>query len=318
MPKCADVRAVGEFVASRHGVFTRKQASQLGLSKEDIARLVRDGAVASLTRSVLCFTSYPTTWRQAAYAATVDGSAVASHATAGALHRLDGCELRPDGPFVSVEYSRRSNRLGVVAHRSCDLSEDDITEVDGIRCTTIARTICDLAGDATVSTDDLIRMIDDVQRRGTSMLWLLQVANRLRRPGRAGPTRVIAIVERRQNGYRVPDSFFERLLARCLKSPWLVGIERQYELRDADGLVIARFDLAVPWVRLGIEGHSRSFHLGEHPERYDEDRDLATAAEGWDIAYLGFAASKAPAAVCATIERIVRRRMADLGIAAPP
>jgi hypothetical protein len=317
MPESADVRAVGEFVASRHGVCTRTEASEKGLSKNDVARLIRDGAVEPLGRLVLRFTSYPKTWRQTVYAATIGGNAVASHRTAAALHRLDGIEPDETDITVTVPQETRSRRPGVVIHRSLDLAADDIIEVDLIRCTTIARTICDLANDRGVSEDTLIRVIDDVQRRSISMRWLLQTAERLQRRGRIGPDRVIAIVSRRLDGYRVPDSWFERLLERCLQSPVLRAIERQYVLRDCQGNFVARFDLALPWLRLGLEGHSRSFHLGERVESHDEDRDLRATAEGWEVVYLGFAATKSPKAVCVMIEKIATRRASDLGLAPP-
>ena len=146
------------------------------------------------------------------------------------------------------------------------------------------------------------------------MQWVLQRALRLSRSGRPGSSEVVDVVRRRMNGYRVPESYFERLLSIALTSPTLTGIERQHTLRDARGSFVARFDLAVPWARLGIEGHSRRFHVGEAIEQYDEDRDIHAAQQGWEIAYLGFAATRSPAAACRDIELIVQRRMQDLGL----
>jgi len=187
--------------------------------------------------------------------------------------------------------------------------------VDGIPCTTMARTVCDLA--ALMDAEQLVRAVDDIQRRGASMNWLLQRATDLRQTGRSGPAEVLDVVRRRIGGYQVPDSWFERLLGECLRSPLLPGMTRQHTLRDGQGAFVARFDLAVPWVRLGIEGHSRSYHLGERAERYDEDRDLRAAQQGWEIAYLGFAATRAPSAVRRDIELLVERRAMDLGVAPP-
>jgi hypothetical protein len=126
-----------------------------------------------------------------------------------------------------------------------------------------------------------------------------------------------AVRPRLGGAYRVPDSWFERLLERCLQSPDLEGLQRQFELRTPSGVFVARFDLAIPWVRLGIEGHSRSHHLGEAVERYDEDRDLRASQQGWETMYLGFAATKTPALVCRDIELVVRRRAADLSLLPP-
>ncbi|MCU1398386.1 MAG: hypothetical protein JWN62_1495 [Acidimicrobiales bacterium] len=203
----------------------------------------------------------------------------------------------------------------VTSHRTRSLSRADVIVIDHIPCTNLARTACDLA--PSLTRDNLVRMIDDIQRRGSSMQWLMHRATRLSSSGRAGPNDVLDIVRRRLHGYRVPDSWFERVLRTCLESERLSDMTRQYVLQDAHGEFVARFDLAVPWARLGIEGHSRSYHLGELAERYDEDRDLRAAKEGWEIMYLGFAATRAPAAVRRDIEAVVERRASDFDLALP-
>jgi hypothetical protein len=167
----------------------------------------------------------------------------------------------------------------VTSHRTSWLPKSDVTEIDGIPCTTLIRTIIDLAG--IVDDATLIRIVDDAQRRRIDMSCLLQQATMMLATGRSGPSNVIDIVRRRLDGYSVPESWFERLLSMGLRSPALKGIVRQHELRTPTGLFVARFDLAVPAVRLGIEGHSRSFHLGEAVERYDENRDTRAGQLIW-------------------------------------
>jgi very-short-patch-repair endonuclease len=135
--------------------------------------------------------------------------------------------------------------------------------------------------------------------------------------GRAGPSMVLDIVRRRIGGYKVPESVFERMLAECLKSPLLSGIVRQHRLLDANGDFVCRFDFAVPWAKVGIEAHSRSYHLGELVERYDEHRDMRAAKEGWETVYLGFAATRSPERVRHDVEQIVQRRIHDLGLLPP-
>jgi len=91
----------------------------------------------------------------------------------------------------------------------------------------------------------------------------------------------------------------------------------QYEIRDAAGRFVARCDLAVPIVRLGLEAHSRAYHTGPAAESADHRRDWKAAQVGWELAYLGWRDQEAPRTVRAEIEAIVARRAADLGIVLP-
>ncbi|MEO6122113.1 MAG: type IV toxin-antitoxin system AbiEi family antitoxin domain-containing protein [Ilumatobacteraceae bacterium] len=306
---------MGEFAASRYGTFNLRQAAANGLTRHDLARLERDGVVVRVRPSVWRFAGVDLTWRHELYAATLGRIAAASHLSASALAHLDGASTVPHMPEIVVPFSASARLPGVLVRRSRQLSRSDITIIDNIPCTTMARTACDIA--SLVDRSTLIRVIDDIQRRGASMQWLIERAELLQCTGRSGPTEVLDIVRRRLDGYRVPDSWFERLLEGCLASPVLTGIVRQHELRSESGEFVARFDLALPWARLGIEGHSRSFHLGEIAERHDEDRDLRASAEGWEVLYLGFAATRSPAQVRGMIERVVQRRMLDLQLSAP-
>ena len=95
-------------------------------------------------------------------------------------------------------------------------------------------------------------------------------------------------------------------------------MQREYAVRDSVGEFVARVDLAVPLVRLGIEGHSREHHITPDERAYDERRDNRAAEAGWDIRYVGFAdATRSPAQVRAYIERLVDRRARDLRIRLP-
>ena len=113
-------------------------------------------------------------------------------------------------------------------------------------------------------------------------------------------------------------SWFQRLLKECLASPRIPGLVEEYDIYSAAGEHVARVDLAVPAIRLGIEAHSRRFHTGPAAERDDQYRDNRAAEAGWDLRYVGYeATTKTPRRVRAMIERIVARRALDLGVALP-
>ena len=70
--------------------------------------------------------------------------AVLSHRSAAELHELRATDrARID---VTVPGRGRPTANGVDVHRSTTLTPHDVTTVDGIPCTTVARTLLDLAG----------------------------------------------------------------------------------------------------------------------------------------------------------------------------
>jgi hypothetical protein len=205
----------------------------------------------------------------------------------------------------------------VVVHRCVDpvLPIDRIV-VDGLPVTGLARTLVDLAG--TEQRPAIERALDDFERRGHSLGWLESTAQRLHRPGQRGTGVVLAEVARRRTRGQVRGSWFQKLVAECLRSPLIPGLVEEYEIRDAAGGFVARVDLAVPVVKLGIEAHSRRYHTGAAAEAYDEHRDNLVAEQGWDLRYVGYwAATRTPAQVRGYVERLVAKRAHDLGVVLP-
>ena len=83
----------------------------------------------------------------------------------------------------------------------------------------------------------------------------------------------------RMKGGTPRGSWFEKLVQECVESPRIPPVVRQYEIRSAAGVLVARPDLAIPSLRLGIEAHSRTFHTGPRREAFDERRDFVLYAE---------------------------------------
>ncbi len=117
-------------------------------------------------------------------------------------------------------------------------------------------------------------------------MWLRRTANRLHRPGQCGTRVLLELLDHVSGPLR--GSWFEKLVELCLQSPRLPPLERQWTVRDPRGRFVARLDLAMPAIRLGVEAHSRRFHFGAHAEAADERRDLRLAALGWEVLYVGW------------------------------
>ena len=103
--------------------------------------------------------------------------------------------------------------------------------------------------------------------------------HRLDRPGPSGTGVLRAVLDRPDRRGSVPESWRERTTERMLTHPELAGLERQHEIRDARGRVVARPDFAVVDARVGIEFHSDRWHFGPRRGRRDRQRDLDAVVE---------------------------------------
>jgi hypothetical protein len=306
------VRAVAELAASQHRAFTRRQAAELNFDRSRVATAIRLGWLDEPYPGVLVMAGDGDSWIGHLMAATLaeGGHAVASHRAAARLHRLDGfadCEI------LEISVTRRHRWQGndaVIAHHVVALESCDVVAIDGVRCTGLARTLADLG--AVVPPLLVRRALTDARRRGTSLRWVQQTVHRLFRPGPSGAGVLMRQLATIAFEGRVPDSWFEELLALCLDDPDIPPITLQYAIRADDGRVVAKTDLGIPSVRLGLEAHSRRFHFGPDAEPLDEQRDLAAGACGWQLHYLGWFSTRRPREVLAIVKQIIAARRREL------
>lgn len=97
-----------------------------------------------------------------------------------------------------------------------------------------------------------------------------------------------------------------------MNDPTLPAMEFQFPIRNGSGQIVARPDIAFPSVRLGLEAHSREFHFDADAQALDEDRDIAAGLCGWELTYLGWYATKRPAAVLRVVKDLIAVRTRDL------
>ena len=176
----------------------------------------------------------------------------------------------------------------------------------GIPTTGIARTLADLG--SVCEPDRVLQALDDARRRRLSTTWIRDTAERLHRPGQRGTGAVLALLDEVEEEGPGPDSWFERLVERCLASADLPALHRQYEVRDRAGRFVGRLDAAFPSIKLGIEAHSRTFHEGRRREAADESRDLRLAAEGWEVLYVRWHHLQKPDRLLDVVVRVASQR----------
>ncbi len=304
MTACSPFGPAGEFAASRHGAFSRSQAADLGLTHHIVRRLLRDEHLVEPVPGVLVVVGSPPTWQQRLRVATLasSGAGVAATRSSAGLWGMD--EYGPGPLEILVPNCRHIDLPGLVVHRG-PMPASDLVEVDGIRATNIARTLCDLG-----NVDPVARVTAAFEwawRGGVHLLWLERTAERLAAPNRPGPRLVLALIAQARELRRPTDSALEVELEPILAT--LPGVVRQYEVRRADGTFVARPDFAIPELRIAIEAHSRRFHVGLHSEADDAEREADLQGEGWVVRFVTKAHLRRPAELSASLRALVASRL---------
>jgi hypothetical protein len=190
------------------GAFSRAQAMDVvGFSASAVARRVRRGSWQPLHPGVFRATGAAPGWAQACAAANLWGGVGAAVCGLSAA-RLWGLDLpgnaRADPTIqlaVPNPWWRGSALAGVEVFRRLKLEPSDITVREGIRCTSLARTLVDLAG--RLSPIALEIALDSARRRHTGAAH--QVLALLARLGPRG----------RKGAGRLKRLAFERLDPKC-------------------------------------------------------------------------------------------------------
>jgi hypothetical protein len=295
------MRAVAELAASQHGAFTRRQAARFGLTKGPVATRLRRGTLREPLPGVLFVTGSPLTYRaRLSMAVHAGGGTVASHRAAALLHGFDDFRAAPIE--VSVRNGRYPEIDGVIVHRAKRLDPCDVTEVDGIATTSVARTLCDLG--AVVDQDTVERSLDCALRSGHSLRWIEEVHGRVDRPGPSGTATLGRILADPRRQGRLPDSWLERLIQRAASRPELPELVMQHEVRDpVTGRRVAVLDGCFPDWRIGIEGHSKRFHGSGRREWLDLERDNVLGTLGYEIVYVTWPLANDPDRLCDIVVR---------------
>ena len=304
-------RAMAEFAASHHGVVIRSQAASFGFTPRDILLAKQQGWLTEPARGVLVVGGYPSTWEQALAIVIAASQArpLVGNGAAARVFTLDGFEAA-NGELTVLRPARLQGAAagGFTVHQTAILDKSDRYERNGLPCTSLARTLADLG--TTESKEKVWRALISARRiHRVNPLWLRQTAIRLHRPGQSGTGVLLELLHRWSAEGTLPDSWFEEVLRCMIHHPDIPALVPQYVVTDDAGGFVARLDFAIPAARLGIEGHSRQFHVGPILEAADEDRDLRVTACGWEVISLGWYAQRRPAEVVELIAHTCRARL---------
>src|SRR5436309_708253 len=131
---------------AQHTVISLAELRELGFTDEGVRKRCARGRVHRIHHGVYALVPKSLLTREGRWMAAVLAAgpgAVLSHRSAAALHGI----RRTDRANVEVTAAGRSprKRAGIDIHRSTTLTAADTTIVNGIPCTTVARTFLDLA-----------------------------------------------------------------------------------------------------------------------------------------------------------------------------
>jgi len=290
-------RAIAELAARQYGVVSLPQLQSLGLGPSGVRRRAALGKLRRLHRGVYVIGLAPRSL-EATYMAAVlacGPKAVLSHRSAA--HHLG---LRPcSRQAVDVTAPGRTgkNRPRIDVHRATGLDKRDITIVNGIPCTTVARTLLDLA--EKIDKTALERAVEQAEKLG--IFDLTAVVDVTNRAGKMrGATKLQAVLKT----YTPEPAFFRselerRFLALCRTAG--LPRPRTNNVTGADEI-----DFTWPDRRLMVEADSHRHHGTRAAFERDRRRDQRLTAAGWRVVRFTWRqVDEEPEHVAATLRSLV-------------
>jgi hypothetical protein len=269
---------IGRLAERQHGVVSLAQLQLLGLSKAAVSKRTKSGRLTRIHRGVYAVGHARLTahgrWMAAVLA--YGPRAVLSHRSAAALHGI-----RPtnrSNAEVTLPSQSATSRPGIDVHRSATLQPADVTEVDGIPCTSVARTLLDLAEvvnergvEQAVDQAEVLRLFD---LRGVDDVLSRAV-------GRRG-ARVLRRVLAEYYGPTLTDGQLEeRFLAICREAA-LPTPEVNVWITLDDGITY-KADFLWRAERFIVETDGWGSHGTRRAFESDRRRDRRLRLAGWDV-----------------------------------
>jgi len=259
-------RLLGRIATASHGVVTRRQALEAGITRAELSRLLRAGALLR---------EYKGVYRVGHRAPSVEARYLAAVRACGEGALLAGRAAAflwglVKGPPPSPEVITRTERdiRDIVTRRARGAGPGDATTRRGIPVTAVARTLVDLAAD--LSLDDLARACHEagVRYRTTPRDTEAVLA---RRPGSPGAAKLRRVM--RGDAHVTLSALERRFLERLREA----GLPLPVTNRPAGG---RRVDCRWPAHRLTVELDSYRYHSSRHAWEQDRRREREAHARG--------------------------------------
>lgn len=276
-------RTIALIALDQHGVVSRKQLRNAGLSSGVVARRVAAGRLTVLSERVLRVAGAAPSETSQLVAAVLDVDEVASVSHASSAGRWGYTGYRPLPPTITgVRWTGRSAAtLPHELHRPRRLLPHHVVVLDGLRITTPTRTLFDLAALPDVWPKRIELLLDSAWSRGlVSHASLTRMLHEIGGRGRAGTVLMRELIAARPPNHRPPESNLESRFDELAKRAGFTGFERQVDVGGEAGW-IGRVDFLDPRRRIIVEIDSERFHTALTDRRRDEARHASLRGAGY-------------------------------------
>jgi very-short-patch-repair endonuclease len=268
---------MAELAERQHGVVALAQLQAFGISASAVHKRVAKGALHRVHRGVYAVGRpglVRNGWRMAAVLA-YGADAANSHRSSAGLWRV-----RPDNRQnveISVPRGGIRARPGIEVHRMRDLTAEDITTVDGIPCTTVARMLVELGDvvdrrqvELAVEQAEVLRLFD---RKA--------IDEAIARAGQRRGTALITSVLEEHRGQTLTESALEEQFLALVREAGLPDPEVNAHMTLPDGTP-ARIDFLWREQRLAVETDGHAFHRTRQSRERDARRDQLLRLAGFE------------------------------------
>ncbi len=269
---------IDRIAANQHGVVTRAQLLDAGVTGRQVERRLAAGRLHSLHRGVYLIGTLrgplePEFAPEMAAVLACGSGALASHASAARLWEL-GLVRGPGSPVeVMIPARVHRERRGIRVHRASGLTPSDCCVRDGIPVTTPGRTLRDLS--ARLGTQALSRLIARAEREGLLDDQDL-AAMVVRHTGRRGAPLLRAVA----------GPHADRPFTRSEAERRLLGLVRSGGLpAPATNVIVLDHEVDFLWAaeRLIVEVDGFRYHGSRPAFENDHRRDARLVAGGYRV-----------------------------------
>lgn len=264
---------IARLAAGQRRIVTRRQMLAAGVGSEAIKHRLANHRLHRVHRGVYVLGT-PDLDRLGRWLAAVlacGDRAVLSHESAAALWRL--LDHRPGPVEVTVPGGGGSRRAGVTIHATRSLPATEVKRVRGIPCTSVERTLVDIAGRPAV---ELERAVE--QAFAQRLLGRTRMADALARAdGRRGVRELRRTLQRLLHDLPLTRSELERLFLKLVAGAGVPApLVNRHRARH-------RVDFVWPDQRLVVETDGRATHDTPFAFHRDRARDLDLELADWHV-----------------------------------